>query len=320
MSIITLSHGAGGAEMAGLIKALGPFFRGRWKHCRDDSATLRIGHGEIVFTTDSYVVSPVFFPGGDIGKLAVCGTINDLAVMGARPLGLSLAAVIEEGFPVSDLHCIVESAKRVSQDALVPIVTGDTKVMERGKLDRIIINTAGIGLMEGKRKRAVVSGQAVIVSGGIGEHAAALLSSRFDYETDIVSDCAPLHRVISKVRGKITFARDITRGGLAGVLNEISETYGVAVRVVKSQIPVRRGVASIARMLGLSAYELACEGRFVCTADKKNARAVLSALKKFSPDASVVGTVTEGRGVTLQTALGTSIMRMPCGRIVPRIC
>ncbi len=246
--IITLAHGSGGREMDELIRSLGPFFRGRWKSYDDDSATIETGGSHIIFTTDSFIVDPLFFPGGDIGKLAICGTINDLAVMGAGPLGLSIAAIIEEGFPVQELEKIMASVKRISKDTGVPVVTGDTKVMERGKLDKLILNTSGVGVAEkgelltGKP----VPGDRILISGGIGEHAAALLSKRFNFSSDVKSDSRPLLDEIDSVRGMIRCAKDATRGGIAAVLNEIAARNGVGMLLDEQSIPARKEVRRVA--------------------------------------------------------------------------
>jgi len=204
--IISLSHGSGGKEMNELISSFNFKARGKWKNCDDDSATIDINENNtnkhLVFTTDSFVVDPLFFPGGNIGHLAFCGTVNDLLVMGADPLGLSLSFIIEEGFAKSDLQKIVDSISTLSEQTNIPIATGDTKVMEKGKLDKIIVNTSGIGIVSEEKMltRKINIGDKIIISGGLGEHAVALLSKRFDYETDIVTDSKPLNNEIYAVR------------------------------------------------------------------------------------------------------------------------
>jgi hydrogenase expression/formation protein HypE len=321
--VVGLSEGSGGSEMAALIASLGISKRGKWRHYDDDAATLDIGGGKLlVFTTDSFIVDPIFFPGADIGHLAFCGTVNDLAVMGAQPLGLSLSLVLEEGLPKKDLKTVVDSIKRLSAETGVPVVTGDTKVMERGKLDKLVINTSGVGLIDRKEllDKTPVPGDQVIISGGLGEHAVALLSKRFDYETDILSDSKPLIEELKAVGKSIKCARDITRGGLAAVTNELCGQHKLGMLLQEQDIPVKKQVKAVTDMLGLNVYELACEGRFLCIADRGLACGVEQELKRFNADSAVVGAVTEGDKVVVQTELGKRILALPTGRIVPRIC
>jgi hydrogenase expression/formation protein HypE len=320
---ITLAHGAGGREMDELIRSLGIVHRGLWKSVDDDSAVLPISGNQLLcFTTDSFIVTPLFFPGGDIGHLAVCGTINDLAVMGAAPLGLSLSFVIEEGFPKKDLLRIMDSIKRVSEETGVPIVTGDTKVMEQGKLDKLIINTAGVGILKEKDllTREIAIGDKVIISGGLGEHAVALLSKRFDYETSIVSDAKPLMKEITAVQDSIKVAKDITRGGLAAIANELCGRHKVGMLLSEEKIPAKKEVVTVTKMLGINIYDLACEGRFLCIAPASKAAEVEKALKGFNRDACIIGEIFADDKVVLQTQLGKRILPAPLGRIVPRIC
>ncbi|MCD4844701.1 MAG: hydrogenase expression/formation protein HypE [Methanosarcinales archaeon] len=323
--IINLAHGSGGREMLELIHSFDFTHRGQWENCDDDSASLDIeNNNKLVFTTDSFVVDPIFFPGGNIGHLAVCGTINDLAVMGARPLGLSLGLVIEEGFSKQDLAVIIRSVIRISEETGIPVVTGDTKVMENGKIDKIIINTSGVGIAKSEEllTRDIVTGDKIILSGGIGEHAVALLSKKFDYETDIITDCKPLIHEISAVKDLIKLAKDPTRGGIAAVLNELCEKHCISFLLDEEAIPVKHQVRKITRMLGIEVYELACEGRFVCIASQEEAGLVESRLQEFNTDAAIIGEVVhdEGNRVILQTLLGKRILPVPSGRIVPRIC
>ncbi len=320
---VKLSEGSGGAEMEMLIKSYGEFFRGNWENSDNDSATLDINDKEkIVFTTDTFVVSPVFFPGGDIGHLAVCGTVNDLCVMGANPLGISIGLVIEEGFSKKDLGRIMDSIKEVSKEYNIPVVTGDTKVMAKGDLDGVIINTSGVGLVmkDDLFDKKLEVGDKVIISGGIGEHAAALLSKRFDFETDIVTDSKPLIREVNDVKGLIKVAKDPTRGGIAAVLNEICLKNDVGMRLLEEDIPAKPEVKKIVDMLGIDIYQLASEGRFVCVCSATKADEVLCGLKKYNSDASIVGEIVDGSGVVLKTFLGERILPVPTGRIVPRIC
>ncbi len=320
---ISLAHGSGGKEMAELIKGLKISNRGNWQNFDNDSATLDIGNGQIiVFTTDSFIVDPIFFPGGDIGHIAACGTINDLAVMGAVPLGLSLSFVIEEGFLKQDLSRITESMNKISIKSNVPIVTGDTKVMERGKLDKIIINTAGIGIMNKDEllTKKIEPGDKIIISGGLGEHAVALLSKRFDFQTNIVTDSKPLIEELQAVKHLIKIAKDPTRGGIASILNELCQKHKVGMLLDEQAIPAKEEVRRVVEMLGINLYELACEGRFVCIAAEENAELIEKTIQNFNMDAKIIGEVTGGDKVVIQTILGKRILPLPSGRIVPRIC
>ncbi len=317
--IITLAHGSGGSEMEQLIKSFNLTSRGKWKNCDNDSSTYDLGDGrKLAFTSDSFIVTPIFFPGGDIGHLAFSGTVNDLLVMGAKPLGLSCSLVLEEGFPQSDLMKIMESIKALSDKYEIPIVTGDTKVMEKGKIDKIIINTSGTGIIEpdDELTKTIKPGDKVIISGGLGEHAVALLSKRFEYTTNIITDSKPLVDEFNKIRHIIKIAKDPTRGGLAAILNEIAEKNQCSIILDEESIPAKEEVKKVVEMLGINIYQLACEGRFVCIASEDNAPHVISEI----PGAKVIGEIIEGDKVIIQTILGKRFMPPPSGRIVPRIC
>lgn len=290
------------------------FFRGKWKGTDDDSAYLDMGDSYLCFTTDSYTVSPLFFPGGNIGDLAVCGTLNDLAVMGAKPLALSLGLVIEEGFSRDDFDLIMKTIGNLSKKTGVPIVTGDTKVIE--SREGLLINTSGVGICKKSEllDKEPAIGDKIIVSGSVGDHSAALLSKRFDYETDVVTDSKPIFPEIEKIRDLIKIAKDPTRGGLGGVLYDISDKSGLGVRV-EEPLPAKRGVLAVTKMLGLSLYELACEGRFLCVASGENSKEVCKRL----PDAQIIGEITE-KDVIIKTKIGSSILPRPSGRLIPRIC
>jgi len=320
---IGLAHGSGGKEMLDLISDYDLSYRGNWKNYDNDAATLDIGEGRLlVFTTDSFIVSPIFFPGGDIGHIAMCGTINDLAVIGADPLGISLALVIEEGFPTADLTKILASIKKISRTTKTPVVTGDTKVMEKGKLDKIVINTAGVGVVKKNEvlTKQIKPGDKIILSGGLGEHAVALLSKRFDYTTTIVSDSKPIVEEIKKVKKFIKVAKDPTRGGISASLHEIRQRYNVGMLLDEESIPVKPGVRKVTELLGINVYELACEGRFVCIAAKNLAHTVERILKKYNEAASIIGEITQGDTIIVQSVLGKRLLPIPTGRIVPRIC
>lgn len=329
--IVTIDDGNGGEEMQEFLNFfLDGIFRGDkdslWKGFDDDSSFFDLGDGrKLFFTTDSFVVEPIFFPGGDIGHLSVCGTINDLVVMGAKPVGLSLGMVIEEGFSLDDLEKIRDSIYSVCKRYNVPVVCGDTKVMERGSIDKIVINVSGVGIFNGVISREISEGYDVIVSGGIGEHGIALLSKRFDFETEIVSDSKPLIDEMYDIRELVCFARDPTRGGLAMVLNDIAKKSGMCVEVNEKDIPIKKEVKKACELLGVDPYSLANEGRVVVVCDKKNSLEVVSRLKKYNDMAQIIGTIkkngdyTDGK-VILNTDVGKRIVSVPSGRIVPRIC
>jgi hydrogenase expression/formation protein HypE len=330
---ILLAHGSGGSlshEIVNnsVLSVLGNPILNRL----DDSAVFE-ANGRIAFTTDSHVVQPIFFPGGDIGKISVCGTVNDLSVMGATPLYLSLALIIEEGLPIKDLETIVNSIKKAADEAGVKIITGDTKVVNRGDADKLFINTAGIGIIpEGVN----ISGHnarpsnKVILSGTIGDHGIAVLSKRegIGFETRLESDCSPLNNMIAemmKVSNKINCMRDPTRGGLSSTLNEIAEQSGVSIRIDEEKIPVRREVAAACDMLGLDPLYIANEGKLVAIVEAEDAEKILAQMKKnkYGQNAVIIGEVTEKHTarVVLKTSLGTSrIVDMLVGEALPRIC
>lgn len=318
---VTLSEGSGGKEMHELIAMIAEkLYTGDWEHIGDDSASFVLDKKRFFFTTDSYVVSPIFFPGGDIGKIAFCGTVNDLAVMGAKPLGISLGLVLEEGFEKEKLFRIIDSIAMLSKKTKIPVTTGDTKVMEHGSVDKIIISTSGIGYAERPLDIPLAAGDKLIVSGGIGEHGTALLARRFEIETTVVTDSKPLWEEIDAIKHLIKQAKDVTRGGLAGVLNELAMRNNVSLLVDEGKVPMQKEVHALTELLGIDAYSLACEGRFVCIAPAKNAGKVVALLTKFNKMAAVVGEVSAGKGVTVQTQFGKRLLNMPSGILVPRIC
>jgi len=320
MDRVSLSEGSGGKEMLELIKQIRKkLSRGKWKNTMDDSASIDFS-GKLLFTTDSYVVTPLFFPGGNIGKIAFCGTINDLAVMGAKPIGISLGMIVEEGFPKKDLFRIIETISKLSKETGVPVATGDFKVMEKGSIDKIVINTSGVGKAEKTLDAKTIKGDKIIVSGGLGEHAAALLAERFELKTGIKTDCRPLWNEIKAVKKNVKQAKDITRGGLAAVLNEIADKNKKQIFIEEERIPVKKGVRTLSNLLGIEFYSLACEGRLVCVCDSKKAERVLLELKKFNSMAAVIGEIRNGSGVKVQTRYGKKTLRPPSGKIVPRIC
>ncbi|MBI4811878.1 hydrogenase expression/formation protein HypE [Candidatus Falkowbacteria bacterium] len=326
---ITLEHGAGGQKSNELIGEIRKILKVKegWNNAEDDAAFFKFtplikGARGIVFTTDAFIVDPIFFPGGDIGKIAICGTINDLAVMGAKPIGIALSIVMEEGFPLEDLKKIMQSINKVSKETGVPIVTGDTKVTEKGKMDKIEITTSGVGLAEkiidngGTR-----SGDVVISSGDLGKHAVALLSSRFNYKTKIKSDCQPLVKEIQAVSKYLTSCKDPTRGGVAAVLNEMAEKSKTKFILDESKLPFKKETIALSELLGIDKFAFPSEGRFVATCSSKNAATVIKLLKKFNKEAKIIGSIKRGKGVWLKTRLGgLKLIETPRGKLIPRIC
>jgi len=331
---IGLSHGAGGKLSLELISSLfKENFKNKILNRLEDSAVLDLNGQKVAFTTDSYVIQPIFFPGGDIGKLAVCGTINDLAVMGAKPQALSCSMIIEEGLDKSILQKIVWSMRKTAQAARVPIVTGDTKVVEKGSADKIYINTSGIGLVTkgmdlGKEKIKV--GDKIIISGTIGDHATAVLSARagLEFKTKVKSDCAFLSDLIGSIlrfKGKIRFMRDPTRGGLASVLNEmVGGTDGGAL-LDEEKIPVKDEVTGFSELLGYDPLYLANEGKVIIVTAPEMAGKVVSILRRNpkGKDAEIIGEITgKFKGmVGLKTKFGgTRVVDLLAGEQFPRIC
>jgi hydrogenase expression/formation protein HypE len=333
---IRLSHGNGGSLMHDLIeKVFLPRFGNRFLLQRSDSAILPAPGEEIAFTTDSFVVDPLFFPGGDIGKLAVCGTVNDLAVSGARPKYLSLAMVIEEGLPFADLERICDSIAAEAKKAGVTIVTGDTKVVPAGKGDKIFITTTGIGIRNKKHREigklsSIRPGDAIIINGTIGDHGMAVLNAResFAFMMEVVSDCAPLQGIIHSVlRGSsgVRFMRDPTRGGLAAMMNELVSLmpYGIVLR--EEDIPLSEGVRGLCEILGFDPLYVANEGKVVMVAAAGEAEDIVKKMRRhpLGRRAAVIGNISAaGQGkVVLETMPGgRRILPMPIGDQLPRIC
>ncbi len=298
----------------------------------DDGATIALpSSGELVMTTDSHVVKPIFFPGGDIGTLAAAGTLNDLAVMGARPLAMSLAVIIEEGFPISDIDRIVSSFAHTLAGSDVPLLCGDTKVMGAGELDGIAINTTGLGIAEPSAigDAGAMPGDVLIVSGTIGDHGMALLAAReeFHLQTELLSDVAsiwPMIRTVLPVGG-IHAMKDPTRGGLAAALNEMARKSNTTLEVVESRIPIRDAVRGLSEILGISPLDVANEGKAVLVVASESAELVLETLHrhKLGEEAAIIGRIGEGYPgrVVLETEVGgRRFLDMPLGDPVPRIC
>ncbi|MFW6450390.1 MAG: hydrogenase expression/formation protein HypE [Nanoarchaeota archaeon] len=322
---VTLNHGSGGKEMQKFIDDIKKRFPEsvNWKNTDNDASVLPLGNdNNLVFTTDSFTVSPLFFPGGNIGDLAFSGTVNDLLMMGAQVSGISLGLIIEEGFSRKKLDKIIKTIGTLSEETNIPVVTGDTKVVEKGTLQGMVINTAGVGFVINKDllNKKINEGDKVILSGGLGEHAVALLSKRFDYETDLTTDSKPLVKEISCVKSNIKQAKDPTRGGMAAVLNELSEYNNVGMLIHEKDLPIKKEVKAVTEMLGLDVYQLASEGIFVCVCSQENASTVLKELKKFNNEAAIIGDITKSKKVVLQTELGQRILHTPQGRLIPRIC
>jgi hydrogenase expression/formation protein HypE len=331
---ITMSHGAGGKATQSLIEAIFlDAFRNPRLEPLEDAARFEVGAARLALTTDSYVVSPLFFPGGNIGDLAVNGTVNDLAVTGATPLYLSAGFILEEGFPVEDLTTITASMRVAADIAGVQIVTGDTKVVQKGKADGCYINTAGVGLVDEDVDLGVASarpGDAIIVSGPIGDHGVTILLARgeLDIEADLVSDTAPLNGLVSSLLAQtagVRALRDATRGGVATILNEIARAADVGVLVSEDAIPVRAEVRGAAELLGIDPMYVACEGRMVVVVDLAHADAAVAALHghEAGAQAAVIGhVVADPAGVVqLRTAFGgTRIVDLLVGDPLPRIC
>jgi len=333
---ILLSYGSGGSYMHKIIKDIFVHkFNSPTLSELTDSAVLKnlSKDYEICFTTDSYTVEPIFFPGGDIGKLAVCGTINDIGVMGAEPLFLSCGIIVEEGLEVKILERIVQSMAITAKKAGVEIVTGDFKVVEKGKADRIFINTSGIGIRSKKVKMGktfIKSGDTVIINGNIGEHELAVLLARkqFGLSASIKSDCAPLHKLIKDVLNtsdNIHFMRDPTRGGIATTLNEIVDGTNYGILLDEEKIPVGKKVSSLCEILGFDPLYLASEGKVVIICGKKDTAKVLSAMRKhpLGRKSTVIGEVVKGYEgqVVMKTVVGSyRIVDMLSGSQLPRIC
>jgi len=333
--VITLGHGSGGALTQELIQTLFvPAFDNAPLRDLGDAAVFEAAAGRFAFTTDSFVVNPLFFPGGDIGKLAVNGTINDLAVAGAQPLCLSVGLILEEGFPLADLRRVVESMAQAAAAAEVPLITGDTKVVERGRGDGVYVNTAGVGgnvfepLLSPRR---VEPGDRILVSGPLGDHEICVLLARGElaFESDLQSDCAPVHGLVQAILAaggpKVRFLRDPTRGGLATVLNEVAAEAGYDLLLREAAIPVRPEVRAVCDLLGFDPLYLANEGKVVALVAEDQAEAVLNAMQghERGREAAIIGEVlpAQNRRVLLETGVGgRRIVDLLVASQWPRIC
>ena len=330
---VTLAHGAGGKQTSELIDKVFKAHFSNPQFTADDAAVLQIGVEKLAFTTDGFIVSPYEFPGGNVGKLSICGTVNDLSCMGAKPLYLTCAFVIEEGFPMDKLEEIAAAMEKTANEAGVRIVAGDTKVAGKGQVDGVFITTTGIGqIMEGVQTSGTFAkpGDAIIVTGDVGRHGCTILLAReeFGIDAEVTSDCAPLWGTVQSVfeaTKDVHVVRDATRGGVGTVLYEIAEQSNVGIRINAEDVPVDPAVKGVCGMLGLEPLYLACEGRLVIVTPKENAQAVLDALKagKYSANAAIIGEVTEdmpGR-VVMTTEIGAqTLLPQPGGELLPRIC
>ena len=330
---VTLAMGAGGKQTAELIERV---FARRFASpllTADDAAVLDPPRGKMAMSTDGFIVSPAFFAGGNVGKLSICGTVNDLACMGARPLYLTCGFVIEEGYPLAKLEQIAEGMATTAAEVGVTLVAGDTKVAGRGQVDGVFITTTGVGeVVEGVEPAGAKAapGDAIIVTGDVGRHGCTILLERDDFgiEGDVTSDCAPLWasvRAMLDVTHDVHVIRDATRGGVGTVLYEIAAQSNVGVRLDAASIPVDPAVGGVCRMLGLEPLYLACEGRLVVIAPREVAPALVKALRAcpHSQGAAIIGEVMEDRPgwVVLNTEIGTqTLLPQPTGELLPRIC
>jgi len=331
---IVLGHGSGGKLTRDLIQKLfQPLLANEWLSQEHDGAIISLRGMRLAFSTDSFVVSPIAFPGGNIGDLAVNGTVNDLAMCGARPLYLSAAFIIEEGLPIDELTRVICSIQQAAKKADISIVTGDTKVVDRGKADRIFINTAGIGIIEDGidiRPERAQPGDVVLVNGPIGEHGMAIMSVRegLEYETSIQSDTAALHGLVAAMLNaskKIHVLRDPTRGGVASALNEIAQKAHVVIRIEESRLPIRDGVKGACEILGLDPLYVANEGRLLAFVPPDDAESVLAAMRAHpcGEETAAIGQViaSDSGRVLMRTRIGgMRIVDMLSGDQLPRIC
>lgn len=331
---VTIGHGGGGSQAQILIRDR---FAARFgmNEPLTDSALLSVPRGLLAFTTDSYVVNPLFFPGGNIGKLAVCGTVNDLAVSGSKPGYLSAAFIIEEGFGIDQLDLIVTSMAEEAEAAGVRIVTGDTKVVEKGKCDGLYINTAGVGVLSGELMHissasVVKEGDRLIINGPPGDHAVTILAARRNLSFDIplISDCASLNhlvRRVTEVPAAVHFMRDLTRGGLAAVLNELAAMTGFGITIDEASVPFQEPVRGMCEILGFDPFSLASEGRLLVVAAPEEAAHIVARMREdpLGRGAVIIGTVTSsraGRVILNSSSGGQRFLEMPSGQLLPRIC
>ncbi len=331
-----MGHGSGGILSHELITNLFvKYFDNPILRSQSDSALLSINSNNLAFTTDSFVVDPIFFPGGNIGKLAICGTVNDLAVSGAKPLYLSASFIIEEGSPLEDLENIVKTMSEEAKNAGVSIVTGDTKVVNKGKCDKVFINTSGIGILNENLKHIstgenIKTGDKIIINGTIGDHGITILSARneLNIKSNIESDCACLNHIIQKAlnaSSNIKFMRDATRGGIATVLTELADKSKFGINIDEASLPIKDNVRGMCELLGFDPTYIANEGKFIMIVGKEDADKVLNVLKNdvLGKESAIIGEIVDehhGKG-WMQTKIGGKrIIDMLAGEQLPRIC
>ena len=332
MTKIQAGHGSGGKLMNDMINTVIRQILGETSIQLDDSAILDIPSGRVAFTTDTFTVTPIFFPGGDIGRLAVNGTVNDLAVMGARPRYISCALVLEEGLDMDEFASVLRSMRQAADEAGVQIVTGDTKVVPHGKGDRIYINTTGIGIMENEvQRREIQAGDRIIINGTVGDHGSTIMAQRneLSFSGGLASDCAPLNHMIGSVIEKfpeaVNFMRDATRGGVASVLNEIVGGTSFAAKLVQAQVPVKDEVAGLCDILGLDPLYVANEGKVIFIVKEKDAEGILECIRKDShgAEAAIIGEITEefpGKAYIETEIGGKRMLPLQLEEQLPRIC
>jgi hydrogenase expression/formation protein HypE len=335
---VKLSHGAGGSMMDDLVREL---FLGGFRNrealdgvgldALDDGASIRVGNSEVVLTMDGHTVEPLFFPGGDLGRLAISGAVNDIAVMGAKPIAILDAIIVEEGYQIVELKRLVTSMNVTAVEAGVALIGGDFKVMPKGALGGVVMATAGVGVLVGKRVLDSLAkpGDKVIVTGSVGDHGIALMSSRegLSFETELQSDVAPIWSTVEAAlqAGDVHAMKDITRGGLSSALNEFAKKSGVSIWLEDGKVPVKESVRAASDMLGLDPYEVSCEGKAILCVSPASAADVLEAVRetKYGVDAEIIGDVRAERpGMVLLRTLvgGTRILRKPLGEPIPRVC
>jgi hydrogenase expression/formation protein HypE len=330
---VLLAHGSGGRLTRDLIeKIIVPVFDNPELGRLGDTSALSDTGNRMVMTTDSYVVTPLFFPGGDIGKLAVCGTVNDLATSGAKPVALSVSFIIEEGLSFESLEKILLSMKKTADSVPVPLITGDTKVVERGRGDGIYVNTTGVGTVPDGIDLSpdrISQGDVVLINGPVGSHEASIICARneFTLGSDIISDCAPLYSLMESVLEtvpEVKCARDPTRGGIVSVLSEIVDSSGYGITLDEEEIPVSEQVGSVCEILGMDPLMMANEGKMIIIVPDKKAGACLEAMRRVPgfKNSKSIGTVHAGKArLTLKTPYGTNrVLTMPMGNQLPRIC
>jgi len=327
-----MAHGGGGTRMQELLREVVFPALGGEAGAAEDAARIDVGAERLAFTTDSFVVRPLFFSGGDIGKLAVCGTVNDLAMVGARARYLTLGLILEEGLPLAALERVIDSVARTARTAGTEVVAGDTKVVERGRADGLYINTSGVGVVPDGVEVSIAGvrpGDSLIVNGWLGDHGVAVLKDRgaFAFDLELESDCAPLWPLVNDMlaAGTVHALRDPTRGGLAAALKEMATASGVELSVDESSLPVREGVRAVCEVLGLDPLYVANEGKLLAAVPAGETDRVLEAMKSnpLGTDARVIGRAAKGRRgrVTLAGSFGAPrILRMPSGEQLPRIC